>query len=261
MTDKLPFTTDRPVICFDLEATGKDPHEARIIQIGAVIFDEDGARSGSINFLVNPPVRIPPHVQELTGISGEDVRDAPSFDGIAAEVVGFFRGCHLVGYNSTSYDLPLLKAELHRAGHSFPQDQERVHIDIYKKEKDLQSRSLEDVYFKYAGETLKGAHQAQADVAATMDIAAGQISMYDCDREITDFALEKDRYLDSKNRLKRSEDGDLLVCFGKHAEGGPIAFQDLVREDRQYALWIWEEIEELRPHIREECERLGLLDA
>jgi DNA polymerase-3 subunit epsilon len=261
MTGDFPFDTDRPAICFDLEATGKDPSDARIIQIGAVKYAQDGTPIESVNRLVDPRTPIPNHVVQLTGITNANVHGAPVFAEIAGEVQKFFSGCHLIGYNSKSYDLPLLKAEMKRAGLTFPEDESRVHVDIFKKEKDLQSRSLEDVYFKYAREKLSEAHQAKADVSATLEIAAGQMDMYDCEPGITDFALEDKGYLDSKQRLKRSEGGDLLVCFGKHAEGGPIPFRDLAQKDRQYALWIWEEITELRPHIREECERLGLLNA
>lgn len=261
MTGDFPFDTDRPAICFDLEATGKDPSEARIIQIGAVKYAEDGTPIESVDKLVDPRTPIPSHVVELTGITNADVHGAPAFAEIAEEVRTFFSHCHLIGYNSTSYDLPLLKAEMNRVGLTFPEDPGRVHVDIYKKEKALQSRSLEDVYFKYAGEELTEAHQAHADVSATLEIAAGQMEMYDCDRQIDDFALEEDGYLDSKERLKKAEDGTLLVCFGKHAESGPIPFRELAQKDRGYALWIWEEIQELRPYIREECERLGILEA
>ena len=261
MTGNFPFDTDRPTICFDLEATGKDPSEARIIQIGAVKHAEDGTPIESVNKLVDPSVPIPKHVAELTGITNASVHCAPAFAEIASDVETFFSGCHLIGYNSRAYDLPLLKAEMNRAGAAFPEDPSRVHVDIYKKEKDLQSRSLEDVYFKYAREELSEAHHAQADVSATLEIAAGQMEMYDCTSDISAFATGSDEYLDSKERLKRSEDGELLVCFGKHADGGPIPFRELAQRDRGYALWIWEEIPELRPHIREECERLGLIQA
>jgi DNA polymerase-3 subunit epsilon len=260
MTGDFPFDTDRPAICFDLEATGKDPSEARIIQIGAVKYAEDGTPIESVNKLVDPRSPIPNHVVQLTGITNASVHGAPAFAEIASDVEKFFSGCHLIGYNSKTYDLPLLKAEMNRAGLTFPEDESRVHVDIYKKEKDLQSRSLEDVYFKYAREELTEAHQAHADVSATLEIAAGQMDFYDCESDIAAFATDSGDYLDSKERLKEAGDGTLLVCFGKHAGDGPIPFRDLAQKDRQYALWIWEEIAELRPYIREECERLGLIE-
>lgn len=254
---RLPIEADRPLICFDLEATGKDPTEARIIQIAAQVFGPDGEKTGQYDTLVNPPVRIPDHVKDLTGISHNDVKDAPRFKDIVEDVIALFMGKHLIGYNSKAYDLPLLKSELHRHDLAFPQDEDRIHLDIFRKEKDLQSRSLGDVFQKYTGEDLEGGHDAHVDVKATMEILVGQINHYDLSGGVSSLALDEDEYLDNKQRLKR-EGGNLLVCFGKHADSGPISFQDLLQKDRGYALWMWEEIDELRPYIREECERLGL---
>lgn len=252
---ELPIEADRPIVCFDLEATGKDPTEARIIQIAAQVFGPDGEKTSEYDTLVNPPVRIPDHVRELTGISHNDVKDAPRFKDIANDVVALFMGKHLIGYNSKAYDMPLLKAELHRHDLVFPNGEDRIHLDIFRKEKDLQSRSLGDVFHKYTGEDLEGGHDAHVDVKGTIEILVGQIDHYGLSGGISSLALDEDDYLDNKQRLKRGDNGELLVCFGKHADDGPISFQDLIQKDRGYALWIWEEIEELRPYIREHCEQ------
>jgi len=83
MTGDFPFNMGRPAICFDLEATGKDPSEARIIQIGAVKYDEDGTPIERADKLVDPQAPIPSHVIELTGIKNADVHGAPPFVEIA----------------------------------------------------------------------------------------------------------------------------------------------------------------------------------
>ena len=131
MTDKLPFTTDHPAICFDLEATGLDPTSARIIQIEGLKMNEDGRPIERVDKLINPERHIPFHVTQLTGITQADVQNAHTFAEIAGEVEMFFSGCHLFGADSKALKLPLLEVELARAGLSLPKDPSCVHIDIF----------------------------------------------------------------------------------------------------------------------------------
>ena len=66
---------ERPLVFFDLEATGTDPQAARIIQIGMQRFvpSEDGAAlDETIDVLVDPEEEIPAAVTDLTGLSPDD---------------------------------------------------------------------------------------------------------------------------------------------------------------------------------------------
>lgn len=66
---------------FDVETTGTDPQHDRVTQVAVV--DE---RGGVWQTLVNPGRPIPPHVQELTGITDAAVADAQPFAAVAAEL-------------------------------------------------------------------------------------------------------------------------------------------------------------------------------
>jgi len=76
---------DGPVAFVDVETTGATPGAARVIEIGMV-----AASAGQLEYewstLVDPGVRIPPSIQQFTGITEELIRAAPSFAQIAGQL-------------------------------------------------------------------------------------------------------------------------------------------------------------------------------
>lgn len=71
---------ERPLVFFDLEATGTDPHEARIIQVGLQRFvpaREGAALDDTQSVLVDPECEVPASVVDLTGLSPAAIRAAP----------------------------------------------------------------------------------------------------------------------------------------------------------------------------------------
>jgi DNA polymerase III subunit epsilon len=100
----------------DLETTGATAAVDRITEIGIVEVDASGVREWSR--LVNPGTPIPAFIQRMTGITDEMVRDAPTFDRLAAEVLDRLQGRLFIAHNAR-FDYGFLKNELRRAGHDF----------------------------------------------------------------------------------------------------------------------------------------------
>lgn len=63
-------------IALDLETTGVDPTTCKIIEIGAVKFDEKGNMLENFSEFANPGARISSYIQKLTGIDDQMVNDA-----------------------------------------------------------------------------------------------------------------------------------------------------------------------------------------
>ena len=105
----------KPLIVFDLETTGLDMVKDRIIQISYIKVNPDGTEIRKNQF-INPEKEIPEEVVALTGISNEDVKDAPTFKQMAATLSQEFTGCDFAGYNSNHFDVPMLAEEFLRAG-------------------------------------------------------------------------------------------------------------------------------------------------
>ena len=108
----------RPLIVFDLETTGLDLVRDRIIQI-SYIKVLPGGKEQRENLLINPCKPIPQEVTELTGISNDDVKDAPSFKDVAQQLSEKMKDCDFAGYNSNHFDIPMLAEEFLRAGIDF----------------------------------------------------------------------------------------------------------------------------------------------
>lgn len=107
----------KPLVVFDLEATGLDLVNDRIIQISYVKVspgDKEGEEERKSIF-VNPGKPIPAFVQQLTGITDDMVKDAPTFKQLAKQLADSFIGCDFAGFNSDRFDVPMLAEEFLRA--------------------------------------------------------------------------------------------------------------------------------------------------
>jgi len=110
----VPF--EQPLVFVDLETTGANAVYDRITEIGIVEVDGDGVREWSS--LVNPGVRIPAFIQQLTGISAEMVADAPPFAAVAHEALARMQGKLFVAHNAR-FDYGFLRNEFKRHGMHF----------------------------------------------------------------------------------------------------------------------------------------------
>ena len=108
----------KPLIVFDLESTGLDIAKDKIIQLSYIKVYPDGKEERK-NYFINPGRAIPQEVVELTHITDDMVKDAPTFKALADTLAEDFKGCDFAGYNSNNFDIPLLAEEFLRAGMSF----------------------------------------------------------------------------------------------------------------------------------------------
>ncbi|MET8782964.1 MULTISPECIES: 3'-5' exonuclease [unclassified Streptomyces] len=172
------------LIGFDLETTGTDPYEARIVT-GAVIEVRDGQPLGRRDWLADPGVEIPADAVAVHGIStaraAAEGRPADRVaDAIADVLVTYWKtGVPVVAYNA-AFDLTLLSAELRR--HGLPSLRDRLGgaepgpvidpytIDRWADRYRRGKRNLEAVCTEY-GVALDAAHDAAADALAAARLA------------------------------------------------------------------------------------------
>ncbi|MDE1977672.1 MAG: 3'-5' exonuclease [Elusimicrobia bacterium] len=170
------LTLDRPLCVFDLEATGTDPMQDRIVDV-CVIRKEPGGAETSFSSLVNPGGPIPKEATAIHGITNAMVADAPRFEDLVPRLLDIFDGTDLAGFNAAKYDVPLLSCEFRRAGIEWPAPGRRI-LDSYVIFSRQERRDLTAAYKFYCGKALDGAHRAEADARATAEILWAQVERY-----------------------------------------------------------------------------------
>lgn len=173
------------MVVFDLETTGLDMINDRIIQISYVKVrpgDKDGEEVRKSLF-INPGRPIPAFVQQLTGISEEMVKDAPTFKQLAKQLADEFTGCDFAGFNSDRFDVPMLAEEFLRAGVDFDFSRCRL-IDAQNIFHKREPRNLAAAYKFYTGHKMEDdfrAHRADQDAEATYRVLMGELDRYNPD--------------------------------------------------------------------------------
>lgn len=213
----------RPLIVFDLETTGLDFIRDRIIQISYIKVSPDGTEERE-NLFVNPEKPIPHEVVELTGITNDDVKDAPTFKTLAPQLSEKFKGCDFAGYNSNYFDIPMLAEEFLRAGIDFDFSKVRL-IDAQTIFHKMERRNLAAAYKFYCGRKMEEdftAHRADEDTEATYRVLMGELDKY-----APGVQEEPDRVLEN--------DMDCLAEFSKQNDNvdfaGRIVWKPLVGAD------------------------------
>ncbi len=208
------------MVFIDLETTGLSITQDRIVQIACV---KDGVLK---KIMLNPTIPIPEGATGIHGITDEDVKDCPTFKQLSVSLNEYFEGCDICGYNSNSYDIPLLMEEFNRVGIDFDLTGRKL-ADAYEIECKINSRKLAAVYKRMTGKDMEDAHDAGADALATKEIFELQLGM------ITEEEIYADagKFLDVTKKLYKNDKGDICWTFGKNKDL-PIA------NDRGYCNWV-----------------------
>ena len=99
----------RIYVALDLETTGLNSERDAIIEIGMVKFRDEQVMDKWCS-LVNPWRPVPYRIQQLTGITQEEVDAAPSFSSVMGTVLSFLKDYPIVGH-SVSFDLGFLNRQ------------------------------------------------------------------------------------------------------------------------------------------------------
>ena len=206
----------RPIVFFDIETTGVSTTQDRIVQIACIKIDMDGNKEEK-KMLINPTIPIPKESTEVHGIDDEMVKDAPLFKNISKALYFFFKDCDIAGYNSDSFDIPLLSEEFARVGIDFLNWEHNL-VDVLKYERLLHSNKLVDVYKRYTGNDLDGAHDALNDVRATVEILFHQIENKPeiTPEEIDSICQGERKRFDIGGKTHIDKDGTVRWSFGKN---------------------------------------------
>jgi DNA polymerase III subunit epsilon len=153
---------DEPLCFVDIETNGLNHVRGRVIEVAAIRV-EGGAIVQSLNTLIDPGTELPYYITNLTGITTNDLRGAPTFDQVADELAEILDGAVFVAHN-VRFDYSFLKQEFARLGENFlPKQLCTVKLSraLYPHER---GHKLQDLITRH-GFTFSKRHRAYDDAA------------------------------------------------------------------------------------------------
>lgn len=197
----------------DIETTGSSPKNGdRIIQIGIARI-ENGEIVSTYSSFVNPEKKIPPFIQELTGISNAHVQDAPLFAEIADDIYRELEGTIFVAHN-VNFDFPFLQGELKRLNLPALKNKKADTVEFARLLfPTALSYKLSEITLEL-GITLSHAHRADADAYATAELFLA------CSRKLETLSQSTIKQLHKR-------------CFRLKSHLAPLFFEALKKADRR----------------------------
>jgi DNA polymerase-3 subunit epsilon len=226
----------RPICFFDLETTGVNVTNDRIVEICVHKVHPDG-KEATHTWRVNPTIPIPAGASAVHGIYDADVANKPTFADLAAEVNGLIQDSDLAGYNSNKFDIPLLAEEFLRAGIEFDMSKRRA-VDVQNIFHRMEQRTLKAAYKFYCGKSLEDAHSAEADVLATYEVLKSQLDRYEELENDMSFLAEfsnRQKVADFAGFIAYDGQGQEILTFGKY-RGQTV--ESVLQENPGYYSWI-----------------------
>jgi DNA polymerase-3 subunit epsilon len=165
-----------PVVVLDLETTGLDAQNDRMVSIGAVRARGNRLYRGDVfDWLVAPGIRIPERSTKIHGITDAMVAEAPPFAALHGEILHFIVGQIVVGHN-IGFDLAVLAAESERADCPWPAPQS---IDLLRIAAMLEPRQTDmtlDATARRWGVAISGRHTALGDALVTAELWSSAVA-------------------------------------------------------------------------------------
>ena len=153
-----------PIAFFDLETTGGNPHNSRIIEVGIVSYKEKEKQQ--LQSLINPKCAIPPIVQRITGIKDKDLKNAPSIESFFPKMLPLIEQ-HVIIAHGALCDVQFLEDLYKRIqGKEFSNPFICTHLLSSKIFPKAFSKSLSGMVSFFGG-TSSNAHSALGDATMT----------------------------------------------------------------------------------------------
>jgi DNA polymerase III subunit epsilon len=248
---KLNLTRD--LVFFDVETTGLNVIRDRILQIALIKYPHNGNEPLELSMLINPSIPISEESISIHGISAKDLANKPTFIQVGKQIYDFIGNADLAGYNAARFDIPMLMEEFARMGLDFDISTRRI-VDVQRIFYKMEPRTLKAALRFYCQTELEDAHDAMADVRATIDVFKGQLQHYEGKNLLDETGNEVPepikndiqvlhdftndlRMVDATQKLKYDHNGVIVFNFGKYV-GQSV--KDILTKDKNYFHWIME---------------------
>jgi len=204
------------VVVLDVETTGLNPDTDRIIQFSGALLDKDMNEVDRLSLLIDPRYPIDPGASAVHGYTGEQLTGCPTFQQVGARILDFLGDHALAGHNILAFDLLVLMAELKRHLNIDLDMTNRQVVDTLELFRQQVPHTLEGASQHYCGTSVENAHDADADVSATVSVLKAQLQKIEGGLEVAakDSMGARATY---DGKIVYDEEGELCLSFGKHA--------------------------------------------
>lgn len=213
------------IITIDTETTGVDVANDAVVELCIQYGLEDATGHAEAPVVglwrFRPWKLIPEAATKIHGITNEDVAPLEPFGSCANEIADALEGADvIIGYN-VDFDLQILDAEFHRIIGG-PRPKLGAHIvDALALWRAMEPRTLKDAYRTFVGGAFMNAHAADADVAATAQVAIGMIHKFGlADKSWEEIAAlaspERSRFIGGTKHFQWNDAGEIVCTFGKN---------------------------------------------
>ncbi|HEX2066851.1 MAG TPA: 3'-5' exonuclease [Candidatus Thermoplasmatota archaeon] len=161
------------IVAVDTETCALGPGRDRIVQFCAIELDGDLRELSRWTELVDPGRRIPAAATAIHGITPAMVAGKPRFAHFAPRLRALVGPRTVFMAYNAGFDLGVLNLEFARCGMPPIPDGQPI-LDPLQLERRLTSRSLGPTFRRYTGKDLEGAHTAEADAAAMVEVLRRQ---------------------------------------------------------------------------------------
>ena len=185
------------LVVFDLEANAdrSDPPAHEIVEIGAVLVS-GGVEVAAFETLVRPTRALRDFTRQLTGLTDEQLADAPVPAEALKDFYAFVGGRPMVAHNGFGYDFPLLEAVGDEAGTPVPEvirldTLELAHLAFPRAGKSITSnmdgsrppagRSLDELARKMFGDDPRSHHRALGDARLLARVLSELLALLESD--------------------------------------------------------------------------------
>lgn len=233
------------ITCFDIETTGLNPKTDFIIQLAILKFDKKTKSViKSKTWYVKPAhaYNISPQAEAVHGLSKEFIeKNGVYFKDIIDEVNECIIDSDYLTYNGNNFDVKFMYEEYKRWGKEFPIDGKQFY-DSFAMECRFNPRDLSSVYKKYTGKDMQDAHDALADVKATMEVFLHQmkskeLTFEDLNSFTENTLLTPDGSI--RNTAAAGEPMRIVFAVGKYKDS---EFMEITEKDPSYIKWYMENV-------------------
>tara|TARA_B100000686_G_scaffold5421_1_gene5423 strand:- start:10182 stop:10979 length:798 start_codon:yes stop_codon:yes gene_type:complete len=238
----------KPIVVFDIETTGLDIINDRIVDISLIKVNSDNSTIEK-TYRVNPGIPISKESSLIHGIYDKDVSSCKEFKYYAKEIYQFIKGCDLGGFNILKFDLPILIEELMRCKINLSINNTKI-IDALRIYHLMEKRNLSSAYKFYCNKNLDNAHNSYADTIATLEVIKKQIEKYE-NQEVIDNkgnvlgtisqnldsigSIIKTNIVDISGRIIKNSENKEVFNFGKYKNQ---IVSKIFKSNPEYYHWI-----------------------